>query len=250
MHSYASYTMLILVVFLCIILCAIIGSYIFLFYFKRTIEEYNIFFNDYNYNTKMCIAKYGDFKISNAYIILTPIKPFEIFVSSIISFQNCKLITNRVKHVKLMIEINMNDNNTKKFIVIDKTTYINILTDFQIDDTCEIYNIKITHENTLRGLLNETRKRIGTSKFFNWHFYKNNCQDFIRHLALILNDEFTYSQYKFKSRKKSRKYFNKMFYSNYSINAYYSMLFIYNFFQKYMNNVQQHVISKLISANI
>lgn len=248
MSSYARYTRLILVVFLCIIICAFIGIYVFLFYFKRTINEYNICFDDYNYHTKMCIDKYGDCKISNAYLILSPIKPFHVFVASMISFTNCKPITDQVKHVMLLVEITLDDEcNTKKFILIDKTSYIHILTDFQIQDASEIYNIRITSEHTLNSVLDKTRRRIGDSKFFNWHFYKNNCQYFIRHLVRTLNHTFRTRKYKFTSKKHGKKYYNKMFHNNYSVNAYYSIVFLYNFFQKYINNVQQHVVSTLLS---
>lgn len=246
MSSYASYTLLILVVFFCITICAFIGIYVFLFYFKRTINEYNICFNVYNYHTKMCIAKYGDCKISNAYLLLSPINPFHVYVASMISFTNCKPITDRVRHVKLLVEITTDSNsNTKKFVVIDKTSYIDISTDFQIDDTTEIYNITITGENTLNRILNKTRRRIGDSKFFNWHFYENNCQYFIRNLVRTLDCKFSSRKYNFTGRKQGKKYYNNMFHSNYSVNAYYSIMFLYNFFQKYIKNVQQHVISKL-----
>jgi hypothetical protein len=247
MSSYAGYTLLILFVFLCIIICAFIGIYVFLFYFKRTINEYNICFNDYNNHSKMCIAKYGDCKISNAYLIFTPVSPFLVYVASMISFTNCKPIIDRLKHVNVLVELTMDDErNTKKFIVIDKTSYIDILTDFRMDDTCEIYNITITDgEHTLNSILNITRRSIGDSKFFNWHMYKNNCQYFIRHLVRTLHPTFRPRKYNFTSRKRFKKYYNKMFHSNYSVNAYYSMVFLYNFFQKYINNVQQHVVSKL-----
>jgi len=195
----------------------------------------------------MCIAKYGDCKISNAYLIFTPVSPFLVYVASMISFTNCKPIIDRVKHVNVLVELTMDDKrNTKKFIVIDKTSYIDILTDFRMDDTSEIYNITITGgEHTLNSILNKTRRRIGDSKFFNWHMYKNNCQYFIRHLVRTLNRKFTTRKYNFTSRRRFKKYYNKMFHTNYSVNAYYSIVFLYNFFQKYIVNVQQHAISKL-----
>lgn len=195
----------------------------------------------------MCIAKYGDCKISNAYLIVTPVSPFLVYVASMISFTNCKPIIDRLKHVNVLVELTMDDErNTKKFIVIDKTSYIDILTDFRMDDTCEIYNITITGgEHTLNSILNKTRRCIGDSKFFNWHMYKNNCQYFIRHLVRTLNHTFRPRKYNFTSRKRFKNYYNKMFHTNYSVNAYYSIVFLYNFFQKYINNVQQHVVSKL-----
>lgn len=229
-----------------IVICAIIGSYIFLFYCKKTIDEYNVFFYDYNHKTKTVIDKYGDFRISNAYLIMAPINNVTLFMLNLATMQNCKHILDELMHVMLMVEIVMDDNQ-KKLILIDKTTHIHILTDFKIDDAHMVYKIKIkTKQNviTLRSLLNETCKRIGKPKFFNWHIYKNNCQYFIKQLVLRINDKFKYKQLKFVSKKKVKQCCNQMFYNKCAINFYYSFVFVHNFFQKYINNVHQHGVSK------
>jgi hypothetical protein len=36
-----------------------------------------------------------------------------------------------------------------------------------------------------------------------------------------------------------------MFYNKCAINFYYSFVFVHNFFQKYINHVHQHIVSKI-----
>ena len=181
MNLYALCALFIVIALICIIVCSVIGSYIFLFYCKKTIDEYNVFFHDYNHETKTVIDKYGDFRISNAYLIMAPINNVTLFMMNLVTMQNCKHILDELMHVMLMVEIVMDDNKTK-LILIDKTSHIRILTDFKIDDTHVMHKIKMNPKQcgfTLRSLLTETCNRIGKPKFFNWHIYKNNCQYFI-----------------------------------------------------------------------
>ena len=59
MSSYARYTRIILVVFLYIIIFVFICIYVFLFYFKRTINEYNICFDEF----EIVLPRDGVYKI-------------------------------------------------------------------------------------------------------------------------------------------------------------------------------------------
>jgi hypothetical protein len=247
MHLYVVLAVLFIVIALIfIMICTVIGSYIFLFYCKKTIDEYNVFFHDYNCKTKAVMDKYGDFRISKAYLIVAPIGKWNVFLMNIVTMQNCNHIMDELMHVMLMVEIVM-DNNQKKMLLIDKTSYISILTDFQINNSYIIHKIKVKHENTLRSLMNKTCERIGKTRFFNWHIYKNNCQYFIKQLVLMINDKFKYKNLNFTSKKKAKQYCNQLFYNKCAINLYYSVVFIHNFFQRYINNVHQHFVSKFTS---
>ena len=178
---------------------------------------------------------------------MAPIDNVTSFMMNIVTMQNCKHIMDELMHVMLMIEIVMDDNQTK-LILIDKTSYISILTDFKIDDMQTIYKIKMNpkqHGLTLRILLTETCNRIGKNKFFNWHIYKNNCQYFIKQLLRVINYKFKHKHFNFASKKKTKQYCNQMFYNKCAINLYYSCMIVYNFFQKYINNVHQHVVSNV-----
>jgi len=235
-------------VILSIIACTMMGSYVFLFYCKKTIDEYNVFFYDYNHKTKAVIEKYGDFRISNAYLIMAPIDMVNSFMMNLLTMQKCKHIMDEIMHVMLMVEVVM-DNGQKKLILINKTSHIHILTDFKIDDTHMIYQIKMKPKQnviTLRSLLTETCNRIGKPKFFNWHIYKNNCQYFIKQLIRMINDKFKYKHLKFMSKKKAKQYCNQMVYNKCAINFYYSIMAVYNFFQKYIVNVKNDIISRMV----
>ena len=38
----------------------------------------------------------------------------------------------------------------------------------------------------MKDILNDTKKRIGKKKFFNWHIYENNCRLFIKEILITL----------------------------------------------------------------
>lgn len=222
--------------------CIVIVSYIFLFYCKKTMDDYAIFFNDYNAQSKHVIDKYGDFKITRAYVVTTPIASFTLGLLNTITLQNCKQILDDTMHVQLLIECK-SSKREKKMIMIDKTNCINVLTDFHIDDTCRIIPIKIKKKITLREMLDETCARVGKIKFFNWHIYKNNCHYFMKELIYQINDKFSCKY--FKSKKKIKQYCNKLFYNNFILHLHHIMMFLYNFFQKYVINMKHHIVSKL-----
>lgn len=222
--------------------CIVIVSYIFLFYCKKTMDDYAIFFNDYNAQSKNVIDKYGDFKITRAYVVTTPITSFTLGLLNTITLQNCKQILDDTMHAQLLIECK-SSKREKKMLMIDKTNCINVLTDFHIDDTCRIIPIRIKKKITLREILDETCARIGEIKFFNWHIYKNNCYYFTKELINQINPEFSCKY--FKSKKKTKQFYNKLFYNNFILHSYHVVMFLYNFFQKYVINVKQHIVSKL-----
>jgi hypothetical protein len=228
------------------IACIAIVSYVFLFYCKKTMDDYAIFFNDHNAQSKKVIDSYGDFRITRAYIVTTPITTFTLFLLNVITMQNCKHLIDDTMHVRLLIECKSNKHE-KKLIMIDKTNCINVMTDFHIDDACRIITIKLKKKTTLRGILDETCARVGKMKFFNWHIYKNNCHYFTKELIYQINDEFSCKY--FKSKKKIKQFCNKMFYNNFILHLYHIMLFLHNFFQKYILNVKEHIVSKMECMN-
>ena len=224
------------------IACIAIISYLFLFYCKKTMDDYSIFFNEYNTQSQKVIDKYGDFQITRAYLVTTPITTFNLCMLNLITMQNCKNVIDDAMHVRLMIEIKVG-GKCKKMILIDKTNCINILTEFHIDDMCTVRKIRIKHKTTLRGVLEKTCDHIGKIKFFNWHIYKNNCHYFMKNLILMINSEFNCTC--FKSKKRTKIFCNKMFYNKFILHLYHVMMFLYNFFQKYIINVNHHVVSKM-----
>jgi len=242
---YAFFIVIVLLcITLCVTLCAVIGSYGLWFYFKKTMDDYNIFFNDYNASSKKVIDKYGDCMITRAHLITVPLANFTLFMLNLITMQNGKTILDDTMHLQLMIEIEINPHE-KKMILIDKTNCINTLTEFNINDKCGIIPIpiKLKHKHTLRGILDKTHDRVGEIKFFNWHIYKNNCHYFIKELIFQINNDFR-SRY-IKGPKKFKHRCNKLFCNEITMGLYHVAMFLYNFFQKYIINVKQHVVSKI-----
>ena len=111
--------------------CIVIVSYIFLFYCKKTMDDYAIFFNDYNAQSKTIINKYGDFRITRTYVVTTPITPFNLFLLNVITMKNCKHLLEDTMHVRLLIECksskhekkNDNDRQNKLHKCLDRFSY-------------------------------------------------------------------------------------------------------------------------------
>ena len=224
-------------VVICILICLIMISYIFLFFLKKNINNYTIF-NEYNSSSKNAIEKYGDNKITNAYLVIEPIHIFYLFIYKVLSCNNsCECIKD-VRHTTLLLEVKINKNENK-LISIDKTNCVNIFTEFSINDKCTIIPIRLKSKSksilTLRKILDETCERIGKNKFFNWHFYKNNCNYFIDNVIKTMNKDFVYDKLFFKSKKEKKNMFHNALYSKFRVRVWYSSVFLFDFFTKYLD---------------
>lgn len=148
------------ITFVCIVVCIVcivciaIATVIYglLFYFKKTMDDYAIFFNDYNSQSKKTIETYGDFRITRAYLIKNPLTNLNVCILNLITMQNNKQVLDHAMHLQLMIEIKINKCE-KKMILIDKTNCINILTEFHIDNKCMIIPIKLKKKQLSAGFL-------------------------------------------------------------------------------------------------
>lgn len=138
--------------------------------------------NDYNKHNKKIIEIYGKYKIKNIYIVnerLTPLLEFGLNISTLYNIRRKKINPN---HISMIIEIEL-DNKLIKKILLEKNNYINIQTNFFINEKNEIKKINCKNLNcTLETLLSITQNRIKKEKFFNWHIKDNNCQLFIKEL--------------------------------------------------------------------
>jgi hypothetical protein len=104
-----------------------------------------------------------------------------------------------------MIEIDLSNNN-KKFLLVEKTSYVNISENIRLNEQKILKIIKLSKSDfTINSLLKETQNRIGEKKFFNWSIYKNNCSVFIKELLITLG-LYNKSNIKFISQKKFVKH--------------------------------------------
>jgi hypothetical protein len=235
---------------ICILICLIMMSYIFLFFLKKNINNYTIF-NEYTASSKLAIEKYGDNKIMNAYLVIEPLHIFYLFLYKLVTFNNyCKHSLKEVRHTTLLLEVKINKDENK-FILIDKTNCINILTEFSIHDKYTVIPIQLKKKSksksilTLRKVLDETCERIGKRKFFNWHFYKNNCYYFIDNMIKTINKDFVYVKFFFKNKKKIKKIFHNAFYSTFRIRLWHSSLFFIDFFTKYLDVTKTYILNEI-----
>ena len=90
-------------------------------------------------------------------------------------------------------------------LLLEKNNCINISENFFINNTQEIKQLNIkTKELTINKILNITQNRLGNEKYFNWHLYKNNCQEFTKEILKTIgkynkkNKEFIFRDKLFK----------------------------------------------------
>jgi hypothetical protein len=231
----------------CILICFIMMSYIFLFFLKKNINNYTIF-NEYTASSKIAIEKYGDNKLINAYLLVEPIHIFCSLIYKVLSLNNSCECIKEVRHTTLLLEIKINKDENK-LILIDKTNCINILTEFSINDKYTIIPIQLKKKSksilTLRKVLDGTCERIGKNKFFNWHFYKNNCNYFIDNVIKTMNKDFVYDKLFFKSKKEKKNMFHNALYSTFRVRLWYSSLFLFDFVTKYLDVTKTYISNEI-----
>lgn len=238
---------------ICVLICFIMMSYFFLFFLKKNINNYTIF-NEYTSSSKIAIEKYGDNKIINAYLLVEPIHIFYSLIYKVLSLNNSCECIKEVRHTTLLLKIKVNKNENK-LILIEKTNCIDILTEFSINDKYTIIPIQLKKKSksksksrsilTLRKVLDETCERIGKRKFFNWHFYKNNCNYFIDNMIKTMNKDFVYDKLFFKSKKEKKNMFNNALYSKFRVRVWYSSVFLFDFFTKYIDVVKMFICNEI-----
>jgi hypothetical protein len=211
-----SLTSLIILIFVTIIVIFLVISYYIIKYLEINVVN-DIYFCNYNYNKKSeeLLHRYGDYKINKLYLIKNPITQFSTLLLNLITFYNFEKALININeifkkkyvpyHISLIVEINLT-NNKKKFLLVEKTSYVNISENIHLDEKKVIKTIKIPKKKfTMNSILNETQNRIGDKKFFNWSIYKNNCSIFIKEI-LITTGLFNKSNIKFINQQKFVKH--------------------------------------------
>jgi hypothetical protein len=187
----------------------------------------DIYFCNYNYNKKSneLLNTYGDFRIKNIYLVKHPVTSFNTLLLNLITLYNYEKALANISeifkkkctpyHISFIIEIalsnnkNNNKNNKTKFLLLEKTSYVNISENIRLNKQNILKKIKVPKrkksEFTINSILRETKNRIGEKKFFNWSIYKNNCSTFIKELLITIG-LYNKSNIKFISQKKFAKH--------------------------------------------
>ena len=162
------------------------------------------------------------------------------FVLNIITFYNFEKALANINeifkkkyfpyHISLIIEINLPKNKTK-FLLVEKTSYVNITENIHLNDKNVIKTIDLSKKKfTMNSILKETQKRIGDNKFFNWSIYKNNCSVFIKEILITIG-LFNKSNIKFINQQKIAKYLK---FSNFTLHIINILCAINNIFDNYI----------------
>jgi len=214
--------LLIIILFFITLFIILIISYFIFKIFRINIENNNVFFNDYNKKTQEIINKYGNYKISKIYIIKEPLGNLTKTLLNIITLYEYQCISEEnddftIYHASIIIKIKL-PNKLTKFLLIEKNPNINISERFNINNLQNIKSLCIKKQKyTLNKILKLTNNRIGNEKFFNWHFYKNNCQEFVREILITLQNPNYIDD--FMSHKKISKLLYSSKFNVYTINV-------------------------------
>jgi hypothetical protein len=167
-------------------------SYLILKFFKMTLDDNNILFYQYSKKCQKLLDLYGEYKIKKIYLVREPFSPLITFLLNVITFYKYnKLITesqdNFPYHSSIIFEIEL-PNKMKKLLLLEKNNSINLRENFLINNSQQIKTLPLKNKKyTINSILNNTQKRLGNKKFFNWHVYKNNCQEFIKEILVTIN---------------------------------------------------------------
>jgi hypothetical protein len=167
-------------------------SYLILKFFKMTLDDNNILFYQYSKKCQKLLDLYGEYNIKKIYLVREPFSPLITFLLNVITFYKYnKLITesqdNFPYHSSIIFEIEL-QNKMKKLLLLEKNNSINLRENFLINNSQQIKTLPLKNKKyTINSILNNTQKRLGNKKFFNWHVYKNNCQEFIKEILVTIN---------------------------------------------------------------
>jgi len=234
--NYIKYiTIFLLLFFVVSMLLFIIISYFILKFLKLGLDNNNILFYQYNKKSKKLLDLYGDYKITNIYLVRQPFSKFVTFLLNIFTLYSYEKLINETQdnfpyHTLIIFEIKLT-NRMKKMLLLEKNNCINISENFFINNTQEIKRLKIKNYNlNINSILNETQNRLGNEKYFNWHLYKNNCQEFIKEvLKTVGKYNKSNKEYIFRD-----KLFNIIIPSEFTLHIFNCLCVFYNIIEKYI----------------
>jgi len=234
---YSRFIILFTIIFLIVsFFLFVLLSYFVLKFFKMALDDNNILFYQYSKKSQKLLDLYGDFNIKKIYLVRQPISTFITFLLNVFTFYKYnKLITesqdNFPYHCSIIFEIEL-PNKMKKLLSLEKNNSINLCENFFIHNFLNFKTISFKNKKyTINSILKNTQKRLGNEKFFNWHVYKNNCQEFIKEILITINK---YSNSNKKYILCSNKVINFFIPSEFTVHFINCCCVIYNIFEKYI----------------
>jgi hypothetical protein len=206
-----------------------------------------VFFYDYNKLCRKILKKYGDCEINKIYLMRTSLNQiYTILLNIITLFKYNELVTmsedNFPYHTMLLLEVklkNSEDKNKVKWLLLEKNNCITINDNFILTQGMHVEEVEINKNKKeeeeknkiyLKDFLEETRNRMGNEKFFNWHLFENNCQEFTKELLITAG---SYDDY-YKKIIFSNKMLKLIELSEFFYCMFNCICIVYNFLEKYI----------------
>lgn len=149
-----------------------------------------VFFYDYNKLCNKILKKYGKCEINKIYLVRKSFTKLYTFITNVVTlFKYNKLqkqiVDNHHYHTMILVEVKL-ENDRIKWISLEKNNCISMNDNFILTQGMEVKEVELKKEKKmcLEYFLEETRNRMGNEKFFNWHVFENNCQEFTKQLLL------------------------------------------------------------------
>jgi hypothetical protein len=248
MLSYLSdnwgYVLFVCAIIMAILLCGVAASVLCGFFIMKWLNVNmsslnGIYFYDYSPPCKKLLLELGEIPISKVYLIRKPITHMFLNIVNAVTLNNLSSELDKCRaylsdadnpngllyHTSIIFELRM-PNGSLKTVWLDKNNRVNLMESYLMDrDATVICAGKIRDKTrTIRSVLEETRARIGSRRFFNWHVYKNNCQCLTKEVLITLkkytrhNKEFVYQH----------KLFDKLCLSDFTHHIFNSGINVYN----------------------
>jgi len=191
----------------------------------------------YDYNKLCCkmLKKYGECEINKIYLVRTTFTKLHTFITNILTlFEYDELVKqstdNIPYHTMILIEIKLKNDDKIKWLLLEKNNCISMNDNFVLTHGMEVKEIELKKEKNiyLKDFLEETRNRMGNENFFNWHLFKNNCQEFTKELLITVG---SYDDY-YKKIIFSNKIFELIHLSEFFYCMFNCLCIFYNFLEK------------------
>jgi hypothetical protein len=176
-----------LIVFLFIILLMVI-FYVIIKFLEISLDKM-VFFYDYNKLCRKMLKKYGDCEINKIYLVRKTFEKFYTFLTNVVTLFRYDDMLKQSKdnchyHTMILLEVKL-ENGGVKWMLLEKNNCIIMNDNFILTQGMEVKEMTLKEKKMcLKEFLEETRNRMGNENFFNWHVFKNNCQEFTKQLLL------------------------------------------------------------------
>lgn len=187
------YKLFILINFIFFIFLIFFFIFVIVFFLVKMLDislDKMVFFYDYNKLCNKILKKYGKCEINKIYLVRTGFAKLYTFITNVVTlFKYDDVVkqtgNNYHYHTMLLVEIKL-ENDRIKWISLEKNNCISMNDNFILTQGMEVKEVELKKEKKmcLEDFLEETRNRMGNKKFFNWHVFENNCQEFTKQLLL------------------------------------------------------------------